>query len=122
MAKKKEDPKKFKRLSVDEVKEKRITFNRDDELAWASTWDKVRLVSLTESEMTFLSEKPLEMRRIYYVELPLPFYITIVPKKATADYSKLENSYRALIHGIDETTKQKLTLSQQALVPLEKSR
>ena len=42
------------------------------------------------------------------MNMPIPIQVTIVPKRATSIGANMRDSYRALIHSIDEKDKHKL--------------
>ncbi|MBT4792235.1 MAG: hypothetical protein HON90_11740 [Halobacteriovoraceae bacterium] len=69
---------------------------------------EIKITSLSEHEVTFISNKKLPEREILYTEMPAKFYFTVVLPIDTLEKSKIGNHYFALIHGITPSETQKL--------------
>ena len=105
---KKQDPTKYRRLSVDDFKEKRFYPKSSSPLSFASCSYLIQLTSMTESDLTFTAEEEF-IGDQFRLTFPVPMYFRIVPvdeKKFTVDQRR--NLYVALIHSVGEEEKKKI--------------
>lgn len=104
----KRDPSRYRRLTPSDFKERRYYIPRSNALSFAATSHRVRLLSLTESEMEIASDVGLEMKT-YRVNFPLPMAVRPVPVKGrdfVADGGA--RIYKCLIHSIGELRRTEL--------------
>jgi hypothetical protein len=69
---------------------------------------EIKITSLSEHEMTFISDKILTERGVFFTEIPVKFYFTVVPPIDPLEKTKTGFHYFALIHGITPSDTQKL--------------
>lgn len=104
----KKDPQKYGRLTPKDFEEERFYVSKDHDLSHISCSYPIELETLTESEITFLTEEDLDLKT-FRLNFPVQMSITLVEQ----DGKKFQlvngkNQYKALIHSIGETEKKKL--------------
>ena len=107
---KKENPTKYARLNMGDFKETRYIFSKKNALAAASITYPIKILSLSESEITFSTEALLK-RGVYRMNFPTPMSVTIIPDKATGKLyleNRSEKTYEGLLHSVDENDKKKI--------------
>ncbi|OUR97939.1 hypothetical protein A9Q84_07015 [Halobacteriovorax marinus] len=108
LALRKEDPKKYGRLTRDDFEEKRYYVSKNDELSFVSTKLRIDVLSISESDMTIATEQELSLGT-YRLEIPFNCSISLVPvdgKNFQKDGTRL--LYKAFIHSIDELDKKEV--------------
>ncbi len=109
---KKENPSKYRNLNPSDFEEQKYDIRKNHKLSYAEARYKISLMTMTESEITFEVDTPLEMKT-YRLDFPTPLSINIIPddvKSAAGASSGDEENYRALIHSVDEDKKKKIRL------------
>lgn len=103
---KKQDPVKYRKLTEADFKEKRYYVNKKNELSFVSTKYPIELESVSESEVTILTELDLE-QKTYRLLSPCPLSISIVPHADGRMKNDVggKNQYRGLIHSVGEEEK-----------------
>ncbi|MFP5387311.1 MAG: hypothetical protein ACLGHN_14635 [Bacteriovoracia bacterium] len=81
---------------------------KDDKCRMMSIESTVLLTSITEHEMTFVSEVEIPMFTIMQFSLPIPMYVTVVPPKYDLTKPRSGMHYEAIIHGLSEEELKKL--------------
>lgn len=108
LALRKEDPKKYGRLTRDDFEEKRYYVSKKDELSFVSTRHKIEILAISETDMTIGTDEELKLCS-YRLEEPFGCSITLVPidgKEYQKDGGRL--LYKAFIHSIDEIDKKEV--------------
>lgn len=104
------EPLKHSRLNVSDFKEKRYYISKSSELSFAYYSRPIILDSLTESEVSLVTEEELSMSS-YRLKSPVKMSVTLVPlpdgKKYESSGGKLKR-YRGLIHSVGEAEKKEL--------------
>lgn len=103
---KKQDPVKYRKLNENDFKEKRYYVSKVNPLSFVSTNYPIEVESVSESEVTILTELDLE-QKTYRLLSPCPFSIAIVPHPDGRMKNDVggKNQYRALIHTVGEKEK-----------------
>ena len=104
-----QNPKKFQKYSVSDLKEKRFYLDKKDPMSIVRYSVPATIISLNESELTLACDEVLRMAT-YYVESPFAMYLTFVPIEKGKPFATERgvNIYRALINGITEQDKKAL--------------
>lgn len=101
----KQDSKKYGRLTKSDFEEKRYYVNKNDELSFLSIAHDIEVLSISETEITFSSERQLSPST-YRFDVPLSCAITIVPTDGVYFQKDGANFiYKAFIHSVDEIDK-----------------
>ncbi len=103
---KKSDPNKYRKLTESDFKEKRYYVSKKNPLSFVSTNYPIELESISESEVTILSDLELE-QKTYRLRTPCPYSVSIVPHpdgKMKNDVGG-KSQYRGLIHTVGEEEK-----------------
>lgn len=102
---KKQDPQKYRALTLDSFNEVRYYVKKTSIQSYCSYQYPIVIVTITESELTFLADELLELKT-YRINFPVEMSIHLVPIDGKA-YNDFEGKkqYRALIHSIDEGDK-----------------
>lgn len=98
------DPKKFRTLKIDQLRDKRVYLDTKDVKSVAYLSHRVTILTLSESEMIIESLRQLKLHTVYNVSTPV--YISFTPimeKKGPTSYG-----YRCLFHSYDEREKTSL--------------
>ncbi|MBT3584077.1 MAG: hypothetical protein HN509_04165 [Halobacteriovoraceae bacterium] len=105
---KKKDPVKYRKVSEDDVKDKRYYVKKSHDLSYISNSAPATLSALTESECSILTETEIEFKT-YRLEYPMNMSIRIIPSgdKGYNDIDGLKE-YRGIIHSIGEEDKKNL--------------
>lgn len=105
---KKKDPKKYSRLRVGDIMEKRYYIAANNPLSQGSTGHRVKLVSLSESEVEIGVEGEVEMGS-YRLDFPVAMSLRLVPV-GDGDYADDRGMkiYKGLIHSVGEGEKAEL--------------
>ncbi len=99
------DPRKYRTLKLDDLKEKCVFFASDDKNAVVLFKHTVKLTAISESEMYIDAPKPLQLNSVYEIKKPIEVFFTPVTEK---QQGKDVYSYRCLFHSYGETEKTKL--------------
>lgn len=99
---KKQNYNKYRKLTVEDLKEKRVFFGKSDNRSWAFYSHNVILKEINEVELFFYSDTPFAMFTTLMIDDPLNFFITISPMDKASKWAKEKNMYRGLIHIIGE--------------------
>ncbi|WP_372656009.1 hypothetical protein [Halobacteriovorax sp.] len=101
----KKDPKKYGRLTKADFEEKRYYVSKSDDLSFLSIKHEVEVLTISETEITFVSERQLSPST-YRFDMPLNCSITIVPTDGNYFQTDGPNFiYKAFIHSVDEIDK-----------------
>ncbi len=106
---KKKFPLKYRHLGYQDFIELRYYINKKNPLSFCSVKSPITLKTLTESEITFLSEIELP-EKTFRMNFPLAMSIHLIPIEEDKLYIDEDGSklYRALIHSISEVDKKEL--------------
>ena len=66
------------------------------------------ILSISEFDVVFTSEKPLKIGSIFWISNPIPFQIVIVPHPEGSEEEKNTHCFRGVIHNLDEKHKMAL--------------
>ncbi len=104
----KKDPRKYGRLTKSDFEEKRYYVSKSDKLSFLSIKHEVEVLSISETEVTFASERQLSPST-YRFDMPLNCSVTIVPTDGNYFQTDGPNFiYRAFIHSVDEIDKKEI--------------
>jgi len=105
---KRKNPGKYRLLSRKDFVEEKYFLDKNNDLNTISYSRLVKVVTMTESELTFFTENQMSMTS-YRLMFPVPMNIRIVPIDGE-DYQTVTDGfvYRALIYGVDELDKKKI--------------
>lgn len=122
---KKKDPNKYRKLTESDFKEKRYYVSKKNPLSFVSTSYPIELESISESEVTILTDLELE-QKTYRLKTPCPYSVSIVPHpdgKMKNDVGG-KSQYRGLIHTVGETDKKTVRkyVNEIFFQPLSKER
>jgi len=110
---KKENPEKYRNLKAEDFEEQKYEIKKNIKLSFAEARYKVTMTRMTESEVGFKVDTPLELKT-YRFDEPIPLSIFILPpdeKKAKEGANKAgEFFYDALIHSVGEDRKKSIRL------------
>lgn len=108
---KKQNPMKYRSLTPRDFKPQRFYFRSSNDKSHAAFSYDIKILTMTESEMTFSTEAELELG-LYRINVPINMAITLIPFDDGKPNNKqgMEYEYRALIHSIDENDKKKVRL------------
>jgi len=110
---KKENPEKYRNLKAEDFEEQKYEIKKNVKLSFAEARYKVTMTRMTESEVGFKIDTPLELKT-YRFDEPIPLSIYILPpdeKKVKEGASKAgEFAYDALIHSVGEDRKKSIRL------------
>ena len=106
---KEQSPLKYKDLNQENFVEQKYRIEKDSPLSFCHTKNSIVINSLTESEITFLSEVELP-KKTFRMDFPFPMSIRPIPTEDGRPYIAKDKSklYRALIHSISENDKKHL--------------
>ena len=101
----KQDPQKYRGLTLESFNELRYYVKKTSIQSYCSFEYPIVIVTITESELTFLADELLELKT-YRLNFPVEMSIHLIPIDGKA-YNDFEGKkqYRALIHSIDEGDK-----------------
>ncbi|MBT6326381.1 MAG: hypothetical protein HOJ35_10460 [Bdellovibrionales bacterium] len=108
---KKEQPVKYKTISVNDFKAKRYIIRKKNNLKNANYIHKAKIFSISETEILLMSDKDLFVNTIYWLDDPVPMAVTIVPainKDIIYIEMKGKRFYEAIIHCVGEEEKKKV--------------
>jgi len=108
---KKEQPVKYKSISVNDFKAKRYIIRKKNNLKNVNYTHKTKIFSISESEVLLMTDKDLFVNTIYWIDDPVPMAVTIVPainKDITYIEMKGKKFYEAIIHCVGEEEKKKI--------------
>ncbi len=104
----KSNPMKYSRVKPSDFEEKRHYLSKTYSISYISCKHKILIDAMTESEITFVTEKFLKLTT-YKVDFPIDMSLTLVP---IDDQPFLKEGdmkrYKGLIHSIDEVDKKEL--------------
>src|SRR3989339_232827 len=106
---KKQDPNKYRKLSISDFKDRKFYPKSSSPLSYASCKYVIQLTSMTESELTFVGDPEFEGEQ-FYLKFPARMHIRIIPGDTGKKFiiEQRRNLYKALIHSVGEEQKKKL--------------
>ncbi len=106
----KENPSKYSRLTPADFQEPKYYLSKKNILSFISISHVIKIVSLSESEISFETERVLRAG-VYRMNFPTPMSITIVADRDSGKLyveSKNVRTYQGLIHSVAENQKKKI--------------
>lgn len=82
-----------------------IYIDKNADLSYAEIESDITLLGISENDIYFNSQDPLEIGSTIRVSLPVPMYATVVQ---TPEWTNISSQYYAIIHGIGEEEKKGL--------------
>ncbi|MBF0206828.1 MAG: hypothetical protein HQK53_08040 [Oligoflexia bacterium] len=78
------------------------TFSIADDRKIAEIEIEITITSLSEHQITFLSEMNIPIYSLFLMHVPRELYCTIIPPTHALNYYKGKHHYMAIIHGVNE--------------------
>ena len=105
---KRRDPVKYRRLTSDDFEEKRYYVKKNNDLSHGSTKYSITLQTISESEITFLTDQELKMET-YRLTFPVEMSVFLIPDGGH-NFTMVGGLrlYKGLIHSINEFDKKEL--------------